>query len=87
MLRTEAHLHYDEVALSAIDSVSSITMREALSPNSFRMSDSDAGGLITMDQDSGTSPLTFSTMDEHRYQTLFDSENSADSAHYPFQHV
>lgn len=87
MLRTEAHLHYDTVALSAFDSLSSVTLREALSPNSFRMSDSDTGGIITMDQDSGTSVLTFSTMDEHRYQTLFDSENSADSAHYPFVHV
>ena len=87
MLRTEAHLQIDEVGLAAFDSVSSVTLREALSPNSFRMSDSDTGGIITMDQDSGTSPLTFSTMDEHRYQTLFDSENSADSAHYPFQHV
>jgi hypothetical protein len=52
------------------------------------MDDSDIGGIITIDQDStGTSPLTLSTFDEGIYQTLFDSENSADSAHYPFQHV
>lgn len=87
MLRTEAHLDYNNISLTQFDSNSSVTIREAISPNSFKMSDSDTGGRITMDQDSGVSELLFSTMDEHRYQTLFDSENSADSAHYPFQHV
>ena len=55
---------------------------------SFTMDDSDTSGIITFDQDStGTSPFVLSTFGDGRYQTLFDSENSADSAHYPFQHV
>lgn len=88
MLRTQAHLHIDEVQTTTYDSLSTLTLREILSPNSFTMDDSDIGGIITLDQDStGTSQLTLSTFDEGRYQTLFDSENSADSAHYPFQHV
>lgn len=88
MLRTQARLHYDEVQTTTYDSTSTLTLRELLSPNSFTMDDSDISGIITIDQDStGTSLLTLSTFDEGIYQTLFDSENSADSAHYPFQHV
>ena len=88
MLRTQARLHYDEVQTTTYDSISALTLREVLSPNSFTMDNTNTGGIITLDQDStGTSPLTLSTFDEGIYRTLFDSENSADSAHYPFQHV
>lgn len=88
MLRTEARQHFDVTGSASIDSLSTITIRQALSPNSFTMDDSDTSGIITFDQDStGTSPFVLSTFGDGRYQTLFDSENSADSAHYPFQHV
>jgi len=88
MLRTEAGLHVENIGDTTFDSTSTITLREVLSPNSFTMDDSDTGGIITLDQDStGTSLLTLSTFDEYKYTTLFDSENSADSAHYPFEHV
>ena len=88
MLRTQAGLHIDNTGDTTFDSSEGITFREALSPNSFTMDDSDEYGVITLDQDStGTSLFTLSTMDEARYTTLFDSENSADSAHYPYQHI
>jgi len=51
------------------------------------MSDSGSADLtLTMDQDAGTITLQ-STMDMGKFSTLFDSDNSADSAHYPFNHV
>ena len=85
MVRVQRDLHFTNVDQTTIDSTGDQSMIELLSPNSFTMDDSSNSGVITLDQDStSTSLLTLSTMDEGRYRTLFDSENSADSAHYPF---
>jgi len=52
------------------------------------MSDSGlASGSPTMDMDSEGVITIQSTMDMGKFSTLFDSDNSADSAHYPFNHV
>lgn len=51
------------------------------------MDDSANGLVLTMDQDSDGVITVQSTMDGGKFSTLFDSDNSADSAHYPFQHV
>jgi hypothetical protein len=52
------------------------------------MSDSGlASGSPTMDMDSDGVITIQSTMDMGKFSTLFDSDNSADSAHYPFNHV
>ena len=40
-----------------------------------------------MSQDSDGSIIFRITVDEYPYSTLFDSDNSADSAHYPYEHV
>lgn len=51
------------------------------------MDDSANGLVLTMDQDSDGVITVQSTMDGGKFSTLFDSDNAADSAHYPFQHV
>jgi hypothetical protein len=59
---------------------------DLLSVNSMTMDDS---ATLTMSQDSDSGVIYLkSTLDQHRYDTLFDSAgNSADSAHYPFEHI
>jgi len=58
---------------------------DLLSPNSYTFDhDSTAPDLS---QDSNGSIIFRETFDLGRYDTLFDSANTADSAHYPFEHV
>lgn len=61
------------------------SQRELLSFNSLTLDDSAT--QLTMSQDSDGTVYLKATLDQHRYSTLFDSTNSADSAHYPFQHI
>ena len=62
---------------------------KVLGVNSTLMDDSGSRAdlILTMDQDSDSIIVTKSTFDQATYHTIFDSDNSADSAHYPFQHV
>ena len=91
MIRTKAGEHFGTLGetLVSIDSTGPYTFRELVTPSSRTMDDSDTTAATLFDQDStGLAPLLLNTMDESRYDTLFDSAtNSADSAHYPFQHI
>lgn len=60
-----------------------------IGPNSTLFDDSASRDdlILTMDQDSDGVITAQSTFDQGIYHTLFDSDNAADSAHYPFQHV
>lgn len=86
MFRTSTGLQYGNTGEISIDSTLPYSMRELLSPTSITFDDSDLRPY-EFSQDSGTNPLHFETFDKEKYRTLFDSENSADSAHYPFGHV
>jgi len=65
------------------------TYLSVLSPNSTLFDDSASTDdlILTMDQDSDGVITVQSTFDQNFYDTVFDSDNTADSAHYPFQHV
>lgn len=85
MIRTKARQDLTRIGTAALDSAPTLTLRELQTPTSFLMDDSDTSSLIRFDQDStGLNILTLSTMDEARYNTLFDSSsNLADSVNYP----
>jgi hypothetical protein len=72
--------------VSLEDSSASLqTIGDLLTINSYTFDkDSDAPDLS---QDSDGTIVFKETFDKHRYVTLFDSANTADSAHYPFPHV
>ena len=87
MLRTRSDLDYGKVALADIEDISSTSLRDLLSPNSYTLDDSDLTSGYNANFFMNLDSIGYSTFDQHSYQTLFDADNSADSAHYPFQHV
>ena len=76
-----------EITLNQVDADRSII--RVLGPNSTLFDDSASQSdlVLTMDQDSDGIIVTKATFDQGRYNTVFDSDNVADSAHYPFRHV
>jgi len=86
MIRSSKNLHYLNTGEISIDSTLRYSIRELVSPTSITFDDSDVRPY-EFSQDSGVSLLHSETFDKEKYRTLFDSENSADSAHYPFGHV
>jgi hypothetical protein len=93
MMRTKSREHMGiigDIPISVLAGDSfhpALTYRDIVTPSSLTMDDSDHVTAVA-DQDSGSYIALQATMDEGRYNTLFDSAtNSADSAHYPFRHV
>ena len=88
MQRQRIDQTFDDVGDYIIDSAQAgyADQYELLSASSPTMDDSD-GMVMSMDSDGGFIALK-PTFDQHRYDTLFDSAgNSADSAHYPLEHI
>lgn len=80
----------DNDTITFTDQMASATQGSLLSPNSITFDDSEGSGYFdfSTSYDSDTQQGGFvPTFGSGKFNTLFDSANSADSAHYPFEHL
>lgn len=90
--RQRTDQQFTDIGSLSIDSLGTgYDLEELLSPNSITFDDSNSGTFLVSDaqvfSQNDSSGIGSSTFDQHEYSTLFDSANSADSAHYPLQHL